>query len=569
MGNNDVQEAAEAGEENLGLVRDIIKTIVKTAKAFNVYPKDNPIYQKFITELSEKFSAFFDRSDTLSLEVRQHSLLCAGSEVFHSEERTENIALLLFADGIRQLDFYRGLTFPEITDFIDILRAAPKAGVTGEDDIVTLLWEKNIRNMGYVAAEDTVNDDLVVEETLFLDAFHQKETEGQMTPLPADGPTSASLTASSPNAGSVSAEELSRATAAPLSEEESSKVRNEISDMGESRLLEAAETLFFELLSSGGCVDFFSDIVTSFAEIADIRMQKRDIPGTIAILDGLAKLRDRYSSPGETATLSAVSIEAGRAENLRVLFSEASESAVVKRYLSLLDNSAAPNMIQLLGDLRDRKQRRLLCEILAESCRNHLDVFSEAVEDSRWYLVRNIAMILGMIREPASVKYLARTLKHPDPRVRKETVRALDSIASDETRKLFLLALNDTDPAVRTVALRAIRKFRDPELFEAVKKSAGREELRKKSFEEKRTTLETLAVLGGENAFPLLADLFQKKGFLEKDEITELRASAAYGLGLVGSPQAEALLEKETSSKKDILRESCLKALRDARRHGK
>ena len=98
----------KVNEKELGLVKDILRTITKTIKTFNVYPRDNPIYQKFATELFEKFSTFFESNDELAIDVEQYSLFYKENEVFQSEERTDNIALLLFADGIRQINFYKG-----------------------------------------------------------------------------------------------------------------------------------------------------------------------------------------------------------------------------------------------------------------------------------------------------------------------------------------------------------------------------------------------------------------------------------------------------------------------------
>jgi len=101
-----------------------------------------------------------------------------------------------------------------------------------------------------------------------------------------------------------------------------------------------------------------------------------------------------------------------------------------------------------------------------------------------------------------------------------------------------------------------------------LKGNASVEELKKKTFEEKRGLLEAIAAIGGQEAFPLLADLFKKKGLLEKEEITEIRACAAYGLGLINTPEALSLIEKEKGSRKDILREACIKALRESQASG-
>ena len=125
MDDQDLETAAT--EEALGVVRDIIRTITKTVKTFNVYPKDNPMYRKFAAEIFDKFKAFFEAGDELKLDIEQYSLLYKGNEVYRSEERTDNLAMLLFSDGLRQITFQKGITFDEISDFIDILRFATKS----------------------------------------------------------------------------------------------------------------------------------------------------------------------------------------------------------------------------------------------------------------------------------------------------------------------------------------------------------------------------------------------------------------------------------------------------------
>ncbi len=63
----------EVSEREPALVRDILRTLIKTVKTFNVYPKDNPIYRKFATELFEKFNSFFESGDELALDIEQFS----------------------------------------------------------------------------------------------------------------------------------------------------------------------------------------------------------------------------------------------------------------------------------------------------------------------------------------------------------------------------------------------------------------------------------------------------------------------------------------------------------------
>jgi HEAT repeat protein len=543
--------ALDAGisEKDIELAGDIFKTITKTVKTFNVYPKDNPIYKKFASDLFEKFNAFFESNEELAVDIEQYSLLYKGKEVFHSEDKLDNIALLLFADGLRQLTFYKGITSDEITDFIDVMRIAPKSDMNDDDDIVTLLWGKNIMNMGYTTAEDTVNEDRIIEESLLQDGGEPEEG----TEI-AEGSKSF--------AQSVQTGPLYEFRAEQLTDEEIRAIKEGLREINEDSLLSSAVALFFEVIADKDNAEVLREIVLDLGKIMDIRMKMKDIRSGLEILAGLGKISSDGLTEKQNEAIRETIDRAGSPESIRTLFEAASDNSEIRQYLVLLGKRLIPNMLQVLGELEDRKQRRFLCEVLAGLGKEDISAFGDAIEDARWYLVRNLAMIMGMTRNPSAVKHIAKVLKHPELRVRREAARALDNIHSDETREHLLDAINDEDFTVRIIAIKSIRRFRDPDLFEMFKKYVSREDLKVKSFDEKREMLETYAVLGGERAFPLLSDLFRKKGMLEKDETTEIRASAAYGLGLVGSPEALSLVEREKGSRKSLLREACINILR-------
>ncbi len=534
----------EANEAQIKIVQDIARTLTKTVRTFNTYPKGNPIYQKFTTELFEKFSLFFESGDKLQIDIRQYSLLYKETEVYFSEERTDNIAMLLFSDGLRQITFHKGITSDEITDFIDILRLAPKAEASDMDDIVTLLWEKNIRNMSYVAVDDIVDDNLVVDEWLLRKDLDQ---------------------ALSPKASAVSdADELSsEVSVEPLTEGEIDALTEELSEINEESLLSSVVDLLIGLLMQKEEADAFPEIVQSIGRILDIRMQRKDLRGAIEILRRLTGILEACETSLQREMITRAVSAAGSIEHLNILFQISSDGEEISQYLLLLGTRSLPQMLQVLGELQDRKQRRLLCDILAEIGRQDINVLAEFLNDDRWYLVRNIVIILGMTKDPAAVSHLEMALQHTDLRVRRETIRALEGIAAGETKKLFLVALEDSDVAVRIAAIRALRRLKAPGLFEVFREYISRHNLREKPFAEKQELLETIAVLGGQKAFPLLSGLFAKKGLIEREDITEIRAAAACGLGYIKTQEARALLEKEKNAKKGILRDACIKALKE------
>lgn len=546
----------EIDEKTLGLIRDIFKTLTKTVKTFNVYPNDNPIYRKFAADLFEKFSAFFEANEELPVEVRQHSLWYRENEVFHSEERTDNVALLLFADGIRQISFHRGLVPEEVVDFIEILMRSQRAETRDEDDIVTLFWEKNIKSMSYRAVEDTVDENLLLDEEIVWEGEgpEQEESVGEGKVAESSAKTAVPS--------------FLRGVSLTVSTEELADMKGEASGLGEEFLLSSAAALFHELLSNEDAADVFPEVMLAFGRIIDTLVRKKDLKGITGILRTLRKIAEKYGSGEQTEIIERVFAKAGNLETLRMVFRESEDNEHIREYLALLRKNQIPAMIALLGELEERRQRRLLCEVLAEVGRDDIDALSDAVDDPRWYLVRNLMMILGMTKMPAALGALEKGFSHPETRVRREAVRALESIPSEETKRLYLDAIGDTDVPVRMTALRALRRYRDPELYQKLKGIAALEDLRKRTFAEKKEIIEALAFWGGESAMPLVADLFRKRGLIEKEEITEVRASAAYGLGIIGTPEALSLLVKESASKKDILREACLKALKESPQSG-
>src|SRR5574340_1507326 len=163
-----LREMDNIEEKDLILAGEIFKSMTKTLKTFKAYLPNNPIYQKFAAELLEKFNSFFEMQDTLPLTVEQFSLLFNGKEVFHSEDRTDNIALMLFVDGIREICFHKGITLNEMVSFVDIFKIASE-GQNLEDDVVTLLWEKNPEHITYSVSEGFIEEGLPVDSELLME----------------------------------------------------------------------------------------------------------------------------------------------------------------------------------------------------------------------------------------------------------------------------------------------------------------------------------------------------------------------------------------------------------------
>ncbi|MDP2622604.1 MAG: HEAT repeat domain-containing protein [Actinomycetota bacterium] len=119
-------------------------------------------------------------------------------------------------------------------------------------------------------------------------------------------------------------------------------------------------------------------------------------------------------------------------------------------------------IIEVLGAERDAGRRRILLGMLTHAARVDATPILSALDDSRWYVVRNLVLVLGHSNHPEAVEHIRGLASHPDPRVRREVIRALHALEGDADLDLFLAAMEDDDRSVRTAAATVVRACHSP-----------------------------------------------------------------------------------------------------------
>jgi hypothetical protein len=127
------------------------------------------------------------------------------------------------------------------------------------------------------------------------------------------------------------------------------------------------------------------------------------------------------------------------------------------RFLATLGPPATRRLIEVLADEQDGSRRRPLIDLLTVLGREDPKPLLSSLSDPRWYVVRNVASVLGKAGSSAAVKPLKRVLHHDDGRVRVEVLRALQPLAPEDAPQLLVEALRDEDERVRHAAVTLIR----------------------------------------------------------------------------------------------------------------
>lgn len=130
---------------------------------------------------------------------------------------------------------------------------------------------------------------------------------------------------------------------------------------------------------------------------------------------------------------------------------DASGSAV--RILRAFGNRALGRLVQMLGEAEEGTQRRVLLEVLAQVSAPDPTPILDRLNDARWFVVRNLTIVLGRTGNPAVLPGLAKAFEHPDHRVRVEALRAIALFHPPNMGSFLEKALADPQEGVQMAAI--------------------------------------------------------------------------------------------------------------------
>jgi HEAT repeat protein len=235
----------------------------------------------------------------------------------------------------------------------------------------------------------------------------------------------------------------------------------------------------------------------------------------------------------------------------------------VNGYLVLLQKNAVKPLIKLLGELKNSKTRRILCDALAEIGKNAIELIVPSIDDRRWFLVRNIVYVLGRIGKEQSLPYLQKISNHEDLRVRREVVQALGLIGGPKAIGLLGKALTDDDVRIRSTAAINLGKIGKSAGLGPLLEVVQLKDFQKKEPVEIKAFFDAIGMVGSNEAIPILQQLLERKSWFARGKLDEIRVGAANALAMIHTSEARAVLESGKSSKDDTLREVCMRAMRN------
>ena len=125
----------------------------------------------------------------------------------------------------------------------------------------------------------------------------------------------------------------------------------------------------------------------------------------------------------------------------------------VQSLVLALGASATHGLLEALAAEPDRARRLRLIELAASLGPAIVPETRRLLADSRWYVVRNMVLLLRRVHDKSAMSEILRCADHPDLRVRLEAIRALFAFDTKVPRDLLARTINHPDPRLAEAAV--------------------------------------------------------------------------------------------------------------------
>jgi HEAT repeat protein len=544
-------------------VSELIQTIVKALRAFQMYLPNNPIYQRAIQNVRTALGPVWAATDELNLHIAESDLLWEEQSVYHQVNRSESLAWSLFKDGMRELTLHKGAEADEVPVLLATINKARFLPADAGDDLLTLLWALEFEHIKY----------------RFVDFFAEG---GGVLPGPSGAPAGGSASAEEHRArvaeeaperpkGLVELDDVD-STLYFLDEDEITYLAGELAEEYKRDVRGSALNVLFDLMETqpeGGVRD---EILGVLDQLFPNLLTSRDFRSAAAVLRESKLLKER-----------AANLRMEQIQRLDGFVGRLSEPAIVGQVLQSLDEAsdlgldqdaaallrelrttALEPLISWLPNLSSAPLRKMLEDVVDKLAGSNIAEVQRLLRQPDSPALLGIVALCGRLQLHHAVPGFTEVIAHADPAVRLAAVQTLTQLGTPGALTLLDRAIEDADRSVRLAAVRGTgsRGYKGAlRRIEAVVLGKSSKPI---DLTEKMAFFEAYGAIAGAAGLKVLSTILLQRGLLKMKEPPETRACAAVALGKIKGPEARELLQRAADDKDLVVRNAVNRALRGA-----
>ena len=500
-------------------VQRLLAVFLKAGKTLRLYTEgsDHRFFNQFTDEFISRLDDVLGSQDSLTLEITPYAINWDGDVVFENREQRENLAFKLYRDGVRLLQFRRGVDRDELRDFVTLIAREVDAAKVSKD-LSVLFWEADFKHIHMAVAETFVEyseeaarvlEDIDAQLASCERSFELQVLEGRL-----------------------------QTEYEPVAYERSNDRGEELGEGDEVDDTEALPDINEEVYSSETIERIFEDLhgledpYASFEEVgtvvAEVVLAEEDVDELARFLkhldDALSNLLATASIGPLNAVLRRLALldrgfaESGdpRAPALRdffVGFCQGDRLSLLARaintdwdtslkgelfcFVGLQDTASLESVIDFLSQVVVLEARRVITDSLILLLGRQADPWLPVTRSTNWHVVADAVYALGRLGDATALDHICATFAREEHQIREEVLQALRPHQSPRIQTLMLKALNDPHPDVRLGALRYLTVYRVQDAVKPISKRMASREFRAFEFDERRGWYIALGHLAG------------------------------------------------------------------------
>jgi len=581
------QDPAEANlspedHEKIRQAREIMQALSKTFKSLRLYASENELVVRFRKELADRIVQYFEKFEALEMRIRQTQITLLGQPIYRSQEESENLAQILYNDGLRRITLHTGIPQEEVFGFIDLLKKASERTLDYDHDIVTLFWEKDFKFLTHYAVEEILPEgvnaseidalaDEQIEKIATLNFYADDEALSQFESSFAfeEGEKRQDIFDNTPPSEETVLKTHLASSFLALDPAEIEKIQEQIrNESVEDLFLDMADTIM-EIIFHERSFDDFKMLAENLEKILLMFTHSFDLHRATEMLKRIQFLVDGYKQTSAKAAeyLETIILRLATPEKIRGLFTTLSQGdlgtiANLGQFLVQLGPSVIPFVCEELEKTESNDLRKHLCDVLVILGKKNFALLLEKLEGTSEKTIRNKIYILTRIGDERSVAYFRKLIQHPNAAIKQMVIAALARFYNPITRDILTQALHDDNPAVRVTILKTLAQIKDVRTLDAILPFLNQAAFHLKTLAEKREFFSALALIGGNSLTESLGTILLNQNLKDKDKDDEIRLCAAEALGLIASTDSVKVLKAGMKTKRKAIVETCEAQLR-------
>jgi len=506
-------------------------TLDKVVRGMRLYEGKGALIDRLMNDLELKLSTMLEQGE-VTVRVTPIGLVYGTKPLSAAGEKTPRYLFRLFCDGVRELTFLPGVELSEIVDLVTVLNMDAQ----GEDeDLVTLLWKKDLRHIQYFAADT-------------LDVTTQVSADGELS-LAYEASESRLRQGGAGTSGQevhLSADDLR----VLRQDERLAWVKDcTAPTRADGALAEAATRIKQAFVSPKDYPRFLAVALRHSPDGAeasplvlsmiDAQLRQGEVDTVTPVLEAIMEAAETGSDPAQA--LKKRLCDADRMALIAPVYADNTERlAPILQALALADNQA---IVALLEHLDSPEAKAALQEVLNQA-QVDLTPFFEghlASEDEK-QIVAGIEA-LGRIGTPSAIKAVVTSLGHILSTVRHAALLALHDKYQPESRIAIGRVLKDPSPENRMLAIELLASSGDSRVAWLLLSAIQEPAFLQKGAQEQEALFTALASFKDARTLDFFKGVLQSGGLMKNKALVDRQLQAARALAQMGTAEATSALQ--------------------------